>query len=237
MAVWAVLLGLVAVCAAWFLLPFAWRKREEGELAARCRDARAIVLSYDDGPGTMLTTGLLDLFAARGVKASFFMLGDRVSAKPDIVQRLVADGHDLGSHSQTHVNAWKSLPGAWARDVDAGMQTVSRAGGKAALFRPPYGKLTLAGWRAEKKRGTHLAWWTVDTRDSWQRRPIDDVLAEIGAKGGGVVLMHDFDSYGDGPEPVSHSEHVLALSERILDFAEERALRVMSLSQLEMARG
>jgi hypothetical protein len=129
------------------------------------------------------------------------------------------------------------LPGAWARDVDAGMQTVASAGGQPDLFRPPYGKVTLAGWLAHTKRGTRMAWWTVDSRDSWQRRPIADVLAEIEEKGGGVVLLHDYDSYASGPDPLPHADHVLALSERVLDLAQSKNMQVLSLSQLERAAG
>ena len=233
--IWAATLIPLTFLAFWFLLPFAWRQREERMLDAHCRQMRAIVLSFDDGPGERLTPALLALFRERGVRASFFMLGNRIAERADIVRQVVADGHDLGSHSRSHLNAWKSLPGRWARDVDAGMQTVAGAGGQPDLFRPPYGKLTLAGWLAHKQRGTHLAWWTVDTRDSWQRRPIGDVLAEIEEKGGGVVLMHDFDSYDSGPDPLPHGEHVLALSTRILDHATARGMRVLSLSQLRQA--
>ncbi len=230
--IWVAILILGAAAAAWILLPFSWRRQEERALADQCRKARAIVLSYDDGPGERLTPALLELFQRRGAKASFFMLGKRVSARPAIARQLVADGHDLGSHSESHVNGWKSLPGTWARDVDAGMRSVESAGGSPALFRPPYGKVTLAGWLAHRKRGTRFAWWTVDSQDSWKRRPIAEVLAEIEAKGGGVVLMHDFDSYDSGPDPLPHADHVLALTTAILDLADARNMRVVSLSQL-----
>lgn len=227
----AVLLGLAG--ALWFLLPFALRRAEERALAARCRDARAIVLSYDDGPGTTLTPALLDLFEARKVKASFFMLGSRIAERPELVQRVVEAGHDLGSHSESHLNAWSALPWAVSRDIEAGMQTVQRAGGKPGLFRPPFGKMTLGGLLAARQRNIALCWWTVDTRDSWKRRPAEEVLAEIKTKGGGVVLMHDYDSYDHGSDRVSHPDHVLGLSGRILDLAQEGGFRVITMSELQ----
>ena len=217
----------------WFLVPFAWRRMQERELAARCSAARAIVLSYDDGPGAVLTPALLDLLEARQVRASFFMLGDRIAERPDTVRRLVEAGHDLGSHSEKHLNAWFALPWAVSRDVKAGMRTVVRAGGRPTLFRPPYGKVTLGGLLQAWRNNIMLCWWTVDTRDSWARRPTEDVLAEIKAKGGGVVLMHDYDSYDHGSDPVSHVDHVLGLSSRILDFAREGGFRVLTVSELQ----
>ncbi len=230
------LLMLGAGVLAWFLVPYAWRRMEERALAERCRAARAIVLSYDDGPGTVLTPALLDLFERRDVRASFFMLGNRISERPEVVRRLVEAGHDLGSHSETHLNAWYTLPWAVSRDIEAGMRTVGSAGGKPTLFRPPFGKVTLAGLLAAWRRNIALCWWTVDTRDSWKRRPTEEVLAELKAKGGGVVLMHDYDSYDHGADPVSHVDHVLGLSARILDFAKEGGFRIVTLSELEGVR-
>lgn len=139
-------LGAVVLLAlAWFLVPFAFRKWEERRLRARCRAMKAIVLTYDDGPGTMLTDCLLALLARHGVRANFFVLGRNAEMRPEIVRRLVAEGHEVGSHTQEHSNAWKTDPFTAARDLARGIRTASALGADARLFRPPFRKLTLAG--------------------------------------------------------------------------------------------
>lgn len=218
----------------WFLVPFGIRKRGEATLDARCRERRAIVLTYDDGPGAELTESLRRLLGQSGIKATFFVLGRNADARPAIVARLLEDGHEVGSHTQAHSNAWRSDPVTFGRDVAAGIRTVAGFGGNASLFRPPNGKLTLGGLLGGLLRGLRFGWWTIDSGDSWARRPIDEVIAEIDSKGGGVVLMHDFDDYDSGPDTaaVSHREHVLALTERIITFARTGGYQIVPLSTL-----
>lgn len=226
------LLGLAATL--WFVAPHVLRKRGEQRLAERCRAQRAIVLSYDDGPGATLTEALLALLRAEQVRACFFFLGRHVDANPATAAQVVAEGHEVGSHTHGHSNAWKSLPGRMTADVAHGIGTITALGGDAALHRPPFGKMTLGSLLDARRRGLKLAWWTVDSRDSWNRRAIPDVLAEIRAKGGGVVLMHDYDSYLRGQTPgVSHAEHVLALTGEIVALARAEDFRLMTLGELD----
>jgi len=150
----------------WFLLPFAVRKAGETTLRRRCRAQRAIVLSYDDGPGIHLTPALVELLAAYGVCATFHLLGRNALAAPALAQRLVAHGHEVGSHTQDHAHAWKTSPLRFGRDLLAGVATINGLGGQGRHFRPPHGKLTLAGMLQAAALGLRCAWWTVDSRDS-----------------------------------------------------------------------
>jgi peptidoglycan/xylan/chitin deacetylase (PgdA/CDA1 family) len=190
------------------------------------------VLTYDDGPGEHLTAALLDLLDSEGVKASFYMLGERIAERPDIARDAIKRGHDVGAHGERHVNAWYANPITAARDFDAGRATVAAVGGKPAMFRPPYGKLTLVQWLIELQRDSKLGWWSVDSRDSWDRRPIADVVNDVVAARGGVVLMHDYDRYDTGDVAVSHQDHVLELTRTIIAAAREAGLRVVPMSAL-----
>lgn len=229
-----ILSGVALLAPAWFLIPFIARKQAERTLQRRCQAERAIILTYDDGPGISLTEDLISLLRRHGVRASFFVLGRNASARPDIVRRLTSEGHEVGSHTHDHNNAWKSDPFTAARDLARGIRTVAELGADPQLFRPPYGKMTLAGLISGALRGLRYGWWTIDSRDSWARRPIEEVVSEIGAKGGGVVLMHDFDDYpgGVGPDAPAHPEHVLALTERIIEFARSQGYQMMRLRDL-----
>lgn len=228
----AAFLLILAVPGAWFLAPYGLRRLAERRLARRCRDQRAIVLSYDDGPSATVTPRLLALLGTRGVPASFFLLGRNAEGSPELVGRLLREGHEIGSHTHDHSNAWKSAPLTALRDMQKGLATLAGLGAPSRLFRPPYGKLTLAGLIAGARRGLHYGWWTVDSRDSWQRRPIDEVVGELAAKGGGVVLMHDVELKVPATDGIAHPEHLLALTARIIDFAEAEGYQIRRLGEV-----
>ena len=224
---------LVGFAALWHILPFAYRLYGEYRLRHLCQERRTIVLSYDDGPGAELTPRLLGLLSRHSVLATFFVMGRNAEDRPDLVRRLVEAGHEVGSHTYAHTNAWRALPARVADDVDAGMAVVAHQGGDSRLFRPPYGKLTLAGLMGGRRRGLRYGWWTIDSGDSWARRPISEVIDEVEAKRGGVVLMHDSDRYEDAIDGVSHIEHVLSLTESIIEFANGHGYRLRTLHGLD----
>lgn len=228
-----IVLVLLFLMAAWFLVPFAIRKVNEVRLAKVCRERRIVVLTYDDGPGQTLTNRLLDLLDAEKCKVTFFALGRNLGARREVARRIVEAGHDLGSHTYNHSNAWKTAPWTAVADAKRGAETVENSGGHGSWFRPPFGKMTLSGLFHGAKAGYRYGWWTIDTRDSWQRRPVDDVLHEIEEQGGGVVLMHDFDHYDKAPASPSHADHVIALTQRIIALAKARGMTILPLSALE----
>lgn len=224
--------GACALVAAVWFGPMALRVVGQRRLAAECRRERALVLTYDDGPGEVTTRRLLDLLAAHGARASFFLLGRNAERHAELADAAVRAGHEVGSHSYRHVHPWKSLPWDPPRDVAAGLRSLSRWIRPGALFRPPHGKLTLASWVAARCGGARLAWWTRDSRDSWERLPApEDVVAEVRASGGAVVLMHDID------RDAARDAYVLELTERLLEMARAEGLRVMTLGELRSASG
>lgn len=229
MVVWG-FAAVLGVLLAWFGLAVLHRRVATARLTALCKQSRAIVLTYDDGPNPVMTPILADLLAQTGTKASFFMIGGFVQAAPQIVVRLAAEGHDIGSHTQNHSNAWKTTPWRAMHDLVAGRRTLARFGISTDIFRPPFGKTTLgtlmAGW------GQKFAFWTVDPQDSWNRRPVADILAEIEAKGGGVVLMHDVDRPRRGPSPETHPAYLLDLTAALISFAAAKGYRILRLTDL-----
>ncbi|MHA6262887.1 polysaccharide deacetylase family protein [Arenibacterium sp. CAU 1754] len=217
---------------AWFLLPFGLRKLETRRLERLCRDQRAIVLTYDDGPAPYVSTPLAALLRAEGVPATFFVIGRNALAEPDMVRTLKRDGHEIANHTQNHTNAWRVSPWVSNRDISAGRDTLRGLEVETSLFRPPFGKSTLAGLAHRLRHGLRYAYWTVDTRDSWDRRQIPDVLEEILQKQGGVVLMHDFEIPKRGPDPAQHLDYVLKATREIIDFARKNNMRLCRFSDL-----
>src|SRR5881397_2162197 len=81
---------------------------------------RRVALTFDDGPDPEATPRLLRLLAARDVRATFFLIGERAARHPDIVRALVADGHEVGNHTWHHRNAWFLSPRATAEEILGG---------------------------------------------------------------------------------------------------------------------
>jgi peptidoglycan-N-acetylglucosamine deacetylase len=225
-------LVIIASAALWFLSPLAFRHFAEISLGRACRNRRAIVLSYDDGPSASLTPRLLDLLERLDVRATFFLLGRNAVAEPGLVDKLVRSGHEVGSHTQHHLNAWRAQPWAVARDVDAGVKTLESLGVPTRLFRPPFGKLTIAGVIGGARRGLRFGFWTLDSRDSWRRRPADEVISLLAEKGGGVVLMHDFAAPRRGAAADEHPAYLLDLTERLVNFARAEGFTLLRLGEV-----
>jgi len=229
------ILILVAILLApvlWFLLPFALRKMETRQLDATCKTKRAVVLSFDDGPTQSVSLPLLDLLARKKVSATFFAIGQQAEEQPEVIQRLHAEGHEIANHTRTHTNAWKVAPWTANRDIAAGRQSLAGLGVKTDLFRPPFGKTTLASLIFRLRNRLRFAYWTIDTQDSWDRRPVDDILDELDRKGGGVILMHDFGQPKRGPARSEHLEYVLTVTEAIIDFARSKDMQICRFGDL-----
>jgi len=157
-------------------------------------EGHVLALTFDDGPHAQNTPRLLDILKQRGVKATFFVVGQNAAEYPDILKRIVAEGHELANHSYTHP-ILASLGEAALRDqLDKTHQAVLRATGVTMkIMRPPYGALS-----EPQRRWTHANFgyrtilWDVDPLD-WKFRDAARVETEIlaRAKSGSIVLSHD----------------------------------------------
>jgi len=237
----AVLIGGVAVAgvavATNIIVPAAVQRRDVAALRRRAVERRAVALTYDDGPGPRLTPRVLEVLAAHGAPATFFMLGCRAERAPELVGHLLEQGHDVGCHTRQHLNAWKSLPGRAVADIDGGYRAMSKWMGPRAVFRPPYGKMTIVTRLAVRRRGAAIAWWTIDSGDTHATLPDPSVAANrLAREQGGVILMHDFDREKDREERASH---VLKTTVLMLETARREGLRVCRVSELlgEVSRG
>ena len=103
-------------------------------------DGPYIAMTFDDGPSAVLTPKLLDVLAARHIKATFFVLGENIAEHPEIVARAAREGHEIGNHSWSHPNFAKmsleSIRSQLQRTDDA---IKNATGNRPTLFRPPYG--------------------------------------------------------------------------------------------------
>jgi peptidoglycan-N-acetylglucosamine deacetylase len=150
---------------------------------------RLIALSFDDGPGPQ-TPDILDLLAAHKARATFFVLGESVEGREEILARTLAEGHEVGNHTHSHPHALQVTDDELAHDI-ARCQRVLR--GAPVLFRPPYGEDPLRSSRIAAERGlATTVLWSVDPSDWLERdaRAIAGVVVD-GLAPGAIVDLHD----------------------------------------------
>jgi peptidoglycan/xylan/chitin deacetylase (PgdA/CDA1 family) len=157
-------------------------------------EGTAIALTFDDGPHPKNTPRLLDMLKDRGLKATFYVIGQNVVKYPEIMQRMVAEGHEVGHHTYTHPSLNKISAAKLTEEVVKTNDTILQACGvRPTTIRPPYGA-TNAGVnkRLNDEFGLTVAMWSVDPLD-WKIRQASHVSNHIlqNTKSGSIVLAHD----------------------------------------------
>ena len=151
---------------------------------------KLIALTFDDGPRRSTTTALLDGLAQRGVNATFFLIGEQLVNNEDVVQRMDAEGHQIGIHTFDHVKLTGLSKTDFDAQVDKTRQCLLRIlGHNDFLLRPPYG-MTDQG--VKKHAGCPIILWSVDPedwRDQNTARVVQQVVSQ--ARDGSIILMHD----------------------------------------------
>jgi peptidoglycan/xylan/chitin deacetylase (PgdA/CDA1 family) len=213
--------------AGWYLAPMTPRWGAVQRLRSMCSATRSLVLTYDDGPGEKLTPALLRLLADHSARATFFLTGRRASAHPALVETIIARGHEVGCHTQDHLHPWRTAPHRAVADIDRGYDALSRWIGSDAVFRPPYGKLTLPTWAALRRRRASIGWWTITGGDVRRTLPSPDHAAQRAQRdNGGVVLLHDFHRAG------ARADFVLDATRHLIDSADHYGWSLRTLGDL-----
>jgi peptidoglycan/xylan/chitin deacetylase (PgdA/CDA1 family) len=155
---------------------------------------KTIYLTFDDGPNPQHTPALLDLLRAHGAQSSFFLIGREAERYPQLVERIVAEGHRLGNHSYSHP-VFSGLPlSKQLAEIERTDQILaSFDGARVHRFRPPRGAFSLALMLHFAWHRRNLTYWSYDTLD-YQRKPPADLIELLRARppsAGDVMLMHD----------------------------------------------
>jgi len=153
-----------------------------------------VMLTFDDGPHPEYTDKVLDILAQSDTKAVFFLIGERAIEHPEIVRRIVREGHLIGIHSMRHTAGFTIAPSRMVEsDLDACRKILEDiTGTKTNLFRPPFGVTNFNIARAVKKLNLKTVGWNVRSFDSAIKDPqrvIERVAGRITP--GSVVLLHD----------------------------------------------
>jgi peptidoglycan/xylan/chitin deacetylase (PgdA/CDA1 family) len=157
-------------------------------------DGPYIAMTFDDGPSPETTPRLLEILKQRNIKVTFFMIGQNAQANPAIVQRILAEGHEIGNHSWTHPQLSKLSDDRVTEEITKTQAAIKNACGYTpVLLRPPYGAITARQkeW-IEKQFGLSVIIWSVDPFD-WKRPGASVIEQRIlaGARPGAIILSHD----------------------------------------------
>ena len=166
--------------------------QEGGETMERAKglEGKCVALTFDDGPHKECTAQLLDGLKERGVRATFFLMGQNIEGNEEIVKRMKAEGHLIGNHSYSHVQLTKAGSDAVCQAVDRTSRMIEEITGERPQYmRPPYGD-----WNEELecRVGMTTVLWSVDSLD-WKLRNTNRVVKRVlkDVEDGDIILMHD----------------------------------------------
>jgi peptidoglycan/xylan/chitin deacetylase (PgdA/CDA1 family) len=155
--------------------------------------AGTVALTFDDGPSAGYTPQVLDVLAAHSVRATFCLVGTQAQRFPELVRRIVAEGHALCNHSTRHDNLSQRTAEEIRADLTATNDIIRAAvpGAPVPYFRAPYGAWGGSAAVAAELGMARLG-WTVDPRD-WSRPGAEAIVTAVREqlRPGGIVLMHD----------------------------------------------
>ncbi len=222
-----VLVGYLAVILAGVMNP---QLAMFARVVSRVSGNRAeVALTFDDGPSAISTRKVLASLARGNAHATFFVLGAKARATPEVLREIAAAGHELGIHGDHH-DRLLSLrhPDRIVADLERALGAVESATGlRPRLFRPPLGHISPRTALAAHRLGLTLVGWSARGRDGLARTTVATTIRRIasGLRSGAIILLHDAAERGEH-EPAG----VAALPE-ILQEAARRGLRCVSVSE------
>ena len=163
-------------------------------LTRGARNRRVLHLTFDDGPHPAHTPALLDLLAAHGARATFFLIGREAERHPALVARLLREGHTLGNHSWSHPQFERLDLAAQRDEIERTDRLLQSFDGLTRHdFRPPRGVMPRSMVIDCIRRGRRIAYWSYDSLD-YSQRSADELIASAhrhAPRAGEILLMHD----------------------------------------------
>lgn len=199
---------LIIILTSLLLLAFlVWASADVGSqvwLKTFCRlntERKMIALTFDDGPDVM-TEKVLDVLERHNARATFFLIGSKISGREHVVQRMIDEGHTVGNHSWSHSGAFPLYD---ASEMTDELMRTSKAieritGLKPLLFRPPFGVTDPVVGRVVRRLGLKAVGWNIRSLDTLDGTPRKKVAEKVIRKilPGGIILLHDRCDDADG---------------------------------------
>ncbi|MBB5173275.1 polysaccharide deacetylase family protein [Texcoconibacillus texcoconensis] len=190
---------------------------------------KKVAITFDDGPDPRFTPGVLEKLNEHNAAATFFLMGARAEANPDLARRIVEEGHDIGNHTYWHPDLVEegsvdTLVNEVTKTED---QIAEITGKRTSLFRPPYGFLYEKLVEELADLQYNVIGWTVDSLD-WQELPVDEITSNVvdNTHPGAIILMHD-----GGVEEQDLTNTIESL-DRIIPELQEQGYEFVTVSEL-----
>lgn len=178
-----------------------------------------IAITFDDGPNPEWTPALLDGLKQRGVRATFFVIGEKAQQTPELIRRMQDEGHIVGNHTFSHVQLTGLTDEQACEEITKTNEVLKQITGKNPVYiRPPFGS-----WNDELECGIEMfpVMWTIDTLD-WTTSDADKVVnkALSQAKDNSIILLHD------------NYESSVQAALRIIDALQEKGFEFVTVEEL-----
>ena len=150
-----------------------------------------VALTFDDGPHSVYTKMLLEGLKERGVKATFFVVGENIPGNEELIRRMQKDGHLIGNHTYDHSDISKMSDEENCEELKKTNDLIREiTGSEASYVRPPFGN-----WKDSMDCLVSMisVKWTIDTMD-WNSRNVSEIVNKVLQKvqDGDIILMHDY---------------------------------------------
>lgn len=188
-------------------------------------ETKYVALTFDDGPSGRYTRQLLDGLQERNAKATFLLCGYRIQEYPSDAQRIIDEGHEIGTHGYSHKNMQGMSRGEIAKEIKD-TQALLPEGTRIRFLRPPGGCCSDAVRQVAEVMNLGILKWSVDPRD-WAGASAGAIEKAVlkNVADGDVILLHDM------------SESSVTAALRIIDELSEQGYRFVTASQLAYLRG
>jgi peptidoglycan/xylan/chitin deacetylase (PgdA/CDA1 family) len=153
---------------------------------------KKVALTFDDGPDEIFTRQVLDVLKQNKVRATFFVIGRRAEAHPELIARMIREGHIVGNHSYNHADLSKLSVTNFEKQIEHTQLILKpMTGYNPKLFRPPYGAINEQQVRWAMDHGYLIINWNVDSLD-WKGLSADKVSRNIlsANRPGAIILQH-----------------------------------------------
>jgi peptidoglycan/xylan/chitin deacetylase (PgdA/CDA1 family) len=179
-----------------------------------------LALTFDDGPNPAFTPQLLDILARHGVRATFFLVGRYAEAQPALVRRIVAEGHQIGNHSWSHLNLAFASASSINDQLTRTSETLEQiSGAPVRYFRPPFGARRPEVLRAARRLGLVPVLWDAMTSD-WVNPSADAIAQRLMRKidfvtdhgRAATIVLHD----GSHADPAANRAPSVAATAQLL---------------------
>lgn len=170
---------------------------------SHANDKQKIAITFDDGPHPRYTPIILDILAEYDAHATFFMIGENAERYPELLDRILREGHEIGNHTYLHANLQKTSSEKIKEQIlYAERAILELTDQRTKLLRPPGGLYDQHVCEAAHALDYEVILWTIDTLD-WSHPTADEIVenVETNVKSGDIILCHDFIGGGSTPTP------------------------------------